>query len=111
MTGYLHVLSMASPLHGNGCGVLVVLLLEQIRALNKDVWLSPLAIKDEHNRCPRVLVDHTYFGINQHMVKDLPPEVMQFSGTLPRIMWILQHADLDEGPIYMAKFDLVDGFY
>jgi hypothetical protein len=26
-------------------------------------------------------------------------------------MWILQHADLDEGPIYMAKFDLADGFY
>jgi len=70
-------------------GFWVVLPLEQILALDKDVWLSPLAIKDEHNRRPRVLVDHTYFGINQHMVKDLPPEVMQFGGTLPRIMWIL----------------------
>jgi hypothetical protein len=70
--------------------------LEQILALNKDVRLSPLAIKDEHN---------------QHTVKDLPPQVMQFGGVLPRIMWILWHADPDEGPIYMAKFDLADGFY
>lgn len=85
--------------------------MEQILALNKDVRLSPLAVKDEHNQRPWVLVDHTYFSINQHTVKDLPPQVMQFRGALPRIMWILRHAGPDEGPIYMAKFDLADGFY
>ena len=42
---------------------------------------------------------------------ELPPEVMQFGGALSRILWLLQHADPAEGPVYMAKFDISDGFY
>ena len=56
-------------------------------------------------------MDHTWFGINDHTVVELPPEVIQFSGALSRILWLLQHADPDEGSVYMAKFDISDGFY
>jgi hypothetical protein len=70
-------------------GFWVVLPLELVLALGKDVRLSPMAVKEEHNRRPRVLVDHTYFGVNEHTVRELPPEVMQFGGALPRIMWLL----------------------
>jgi hypothetical protein len=58
-----------------------------------------------------VLVDHTWFRVNEHTVTELPPEVMQFGGALPRILWLLRHADPDLGPVYLAKFDIADGFY
>jgi hypothetical protein len=70
-------------------GFWVVLPLEQVLALKKDVRFSPLAVKDEQNWQPRVLVDHTYFGVNEHTIKELPSKVMQFGGALARIMWIL----------------------
>jgi hypothetical protein len=42
---------------------------------------------------------------------ELPPEVMQFGGALPRILWLLRHADPAKGPAYLAKFDIADRFY
>jgi hypothetical protein len=85
-------------------GFWVVLPLDQVRALDQDLRLSPLAVKDEgEKRRPRVLVDHTWFGVNEHTVTELPPEVMQFGGALPRILWLLRHADPDLGPVYLAK--------
>ena len=36
---------------------------------------------------------------------------MQFGGALPRILWLLRHADPREGPMYLAKYDISDGFY
>jgi hypothetical protein len=69
-------------------------------------------VKDEgEKRRPRVFVDHTWFGVNEHTVTELPPEVMQFHGALPRILWLLQHANPDLGPVYLAKFDIAYGFY
>ena len=42
---------------------------------------------------------------------ELPPEVMHFGGALLCILWLLRHANPEEGPVYMAKFDISDGFY
>ena len=90
----------------------VMLPLNQVRKLEKDLHLSPLAVKDEgEKRRPHVLMDHTWFGVNKHTMMELPPEVMQFRGALPRILWLLHHADPDEGPVFLAKFDISDGFY
>ena len=58
-----------------------------------------------------MLVDHTWFGVNEHTIPDLPCEVMQFSGVLPWLLWLLQHADSAEGPLFLSKYDLMDGFY
>lgn len=93
-------------------GFWVVLPLAQLRALpDADLRLSPMAVKEEFNRRPRVLVDHTWFGVNEHTIPDLPKEVMQFGGTLPRLLWILRHADPARGKIYLSKYDLDNGFY
>ena len=56
-------------------------------------------------------MDHTWFSINDHAVLDFPHEVMQFGGGLPQILWLLQHADLSDGPVYLSKYDITDGFY
>jgi hypothetical protein len=92
-------------------GFWVVLPLDQVRGLGKDFRLSPVAVKEEVNRRPRVIVDHTWFGVNAHTVGELPAEVMQFGGALSRILWLLRHADPSQGPVYLAKFDISDGFY
>ena len=48
-----------------------------------------MAVKVEHNHCPHILVDHTWFGVNEHTVPNLPLEVMQFGGTLPQLLWLI----------------------
>jgi hypothetical protein len=50
-------------------GFWVVLPLRQLQALTEqDLRLSPMAVKDEFNRRPRVIIDHTWFGINEHTI-------------------------------------------
>ena len=63
-------------------GFWVMLPLKQVWSLGKDFRLSPVAVKEEVNRWPWVFVDHTWFGVNEHMVVELPSEVMQFGGAL-----------------------------
>ena len=92
-------------------GFWVVLPLEQIQSLQKNLCLSPMAVKVEHNHHPRVLVDHTWFGVNEHTVHNLPHEVMQFGSTLPWLLWLIHHADPAKGPLFLFKFDVTDGFY
>ena len=68
----------------------VVLPLDQVHSLGQDLHLSPLAAKDEgEKRRPHVIVDHTWFGMNNHTVVELPPKVMQFGGALSHILWLL----------------------
>jgi hypothetical protein len=93
-------------------GFWVVLPLDQLRARpGGDLRLSPMAVKEEFNRRPRVLVDHTWFGINEHTLPELPKEVMQFGGTLPQLLWLLRHANPAKGRVYLSKFDIDNGFY
>ena len=56
-------------------------------------------------------MDHTWFGVNDHTMVELPSEVMQFGGALSWILWLLHHANPSHGPVYMVKYDLLDGFY
>ena len=56
-------------------------------------------------------MDHTWFGMNNYTVTKLPPKVMQFSGALSCILWLLCHTSPNEGLVYMAKFDISNGFY
>ena len=92
-------------------GFWVVLPLEQVCSLGKNFCLSLVAVKEEVNHCPRVIVDHMWFRVNKHTVVDLPSEVMQFGGALSCILWLLCHANPSHGPVYMVKYDLSDGFY
>jgi hypothetical protein len=73
--------------------------------------LSPLGIKEERDRRARLVVDHTWFGVNQNTVEYTTKEAMQFGGTLYRILSKIHHADPKYGPVYLAKYDVKDGFY
>ena len=92
-------------------GFWVVLPLAQVQVLNMDLRISPMAIKVEHNWHPQVIMDHTWFGVNDHTIPDLPCEVMQFGGALPCILWLLCHADPSAGLDYLSKYDITYGFY
>ena len=77
----------------------------------EELRLSPVAAKEERDRRPRILVDHTYHGVNDATIEHAPVEAMQFGGALPRILTKIHRADPRHGPVYLAKYDLSDGFY
>ena len=91
-------------------GYWVVLPYSQVRDL-PDLHLSPLGVKEERDRRPRLVADHTFYGENDLTCPTAPPESMQFGGTLYRILHRVHHADPKYGPVHLAKFDLKDGFY
>jgi hypothetical protein len=73
--------------------------------------LSPAQIKEERDRRPRFIADHKSWGINDHTIPSAPNESMQFGGALYRLLTHIRHADPNHGPVYMAKYDVKDGFY
>ena len=73
--------------------------------------LSPLGVKEERDRRPRLVVDHTWYGVNGHTIEYTPKEAMQFGGALHRILHYIHHSDPRYGPVYLAKYDIKDGFY
>ena len=42
---------------------------------------------------------------------ELPSEVMQFGRALSCILWLLWHANPSKGPVYLAKYNISNGFY
>jgi len=77
----------------------------------KDLRMSPLGVVPQRDRRPRLIVDLSFFGINQECVPVAPAEAMQFGRTLQRLMQRILDADPQFGPVYMAKIDISDGFY
>ena len=91
-----------------------VLPYELVRDL-EEIMFSPAAVKDERDRKPRLLCDHSWpwdwLPVNQTTVPHAPPEAMQFGGTLPRLLSTVRHANPKFGPTRAAKYDIKDGFY
>lgn len=92
------------------CGYWTVLPYHLVRDL-PGLRISPLGAKEERERRPRLICDHTFFGVNQHTLLRTPPEAMQFGGTLERVLHAVRHADPRHGPVYLSKYDIKDGFY
>jgi len=76
-----------------------------------DSAYSPLGTKEERDRRARLVVDHSWFLINELTKAYLYPEVMQFGGTLPRLLYRVRHSDPGYSIVYTIKLDLADGFY
>jgi len=72
---------------------------------------SPAHMKEELDRNDRFLADHSNWGVNEHTLALAPKEAMQFGGTLYHLLYLICHADPKYGIIYLANFDLKDGFY
>lgn len=76
-----------------------------------NLMLSPAAVKEERDRKPRLLCDHSWNPVNETTIEHAPPEAMQFGGALPRILKQVRHANRRFGPVHLAKHDIKDGFY
>jgi hypothetical protein len=76
-----------------------------------DLRLSPMAMKEERDRRPRMLGDHLDSGVNASTLPCEYPEAMQFGRTLQRLLYRIHHANPAFGPVYLLKVDISDGFY
>ncbi len=77
---------------------------------------APAAVKDERNRKPRLLCDHSWPwsgwpSVNDTTVPHAPPKAMQFGRALQRLLWLIRHANPRFGPPKANKQDLKDGYY
>ena len=81
----------------------------------EQLMLTPCAVKEERERKPRLLCDHSWNwgwpSINEATIPHAPPEAMQFGGALPRILYLIRHANPRFGPLRLSKQDIKDGFY
>ena len=81
----------------------------------EELFLSPSAVKEEQDRKPRLLCDHSWpwnwDSVNNTTSPHAPPEAMQFGGTLRRLLWLARHANPKYGPVLGCKLDTKDGFY
>ena len=73
--------------------------------------LSPLGVVPQRDRRPRIIVDYTFWGINNDTVPLAPSESMQFGRALERVLRKIRRANRRYGPTYMIKVDIADGFY
>ena len=73
--------------------------------------LSPLGVVPQRDRRPRIIVDYTFWGINDDTVPLAPSEAMQFGRALERVLHRIRRANRRFGPTYMIKVDIADGFY
>ena len=73
--------------------------------------LSPAAVKEERERRPRLLCDHSWYPVNETTCPHAPPEAMQFGGALHRVMAKIRHANPSHGPVHLCKYDIKDGYY
>ena len=81
----------------------------------EELFLSPAAVKDERDRRPRLLCDHSFpwdwLDVNSCTIPHAPPEAMQFGKALLRCMFLVRHCHWKFGPPRLAKHDVSDGFY
>ena len=82
---------------------------------HQNLMFSPTAVKEERERRPRVLGDHSWpwewHSVNETTLPHAPPEAMQFGGTLPRLLFHTRHANPRHGAVKANKQDFSDGFY
>ena len=88
----------------------VVLPYEDVQYLE---WLrlSPLGVVPQRERRPRLIVDLTFWGVNDETISYVPKEAMQFGRSFERLIFNVRHANPSFGPVYLAKFDIANGFY
>ena len=72
---------------------------------------SPTGCVPQHNRRPRIICDYTFYGVNLDTESDAPSESMQFGRVLIRLILRIVLANPAFGPVFLAKYDLSDGYY
>ena len=91
--------------------ILPVRLLKKYKMLYKNLRVSPMGMVPQRARQPRIIVDYSFFGLNDETVKMAPKDAMQFGKALQRILQALVDANPAFGPVHLFKVDIADGFY
>ena len=73
--------------------------------------LSPPGVVPQRDRRPRWIVDYSWYDVNKDTLPLAPAEAMQFGHALDRFLRELLLADPRQGPTFMIKLDIADGFY
>jgi hypothetical protein len=73
--------------------------------------VSPMGVVPQRDRRPRLIVDYSFYEVNQGTVPVAPVESMQFGRTLERILAAAVKAHPRYGEVMGSKVDLSDGFY
>ena len=106
---YLHFLEndMADMIRK---GYWIVLPYHLVRHL-PNLRISPMGAVPQCERRPRIIVDYSFSSVNQEADRGAPPEAMQFGRALNRVLHRIATADPADGPVYLSKLDISDGFY
>jgi hypothetical protein len=91
--------------------ILPVTLLKKYPQIYKNLQVSPMGVVPQRARRPCIIVDYTFFGLNNETVKMAPRDAMKFGKALQRIIQSLVDANPKYGPVYLIKVDIADGFY
>jgi hypothetical protein len=86
-------------------------LLKKYKKVIKNLRISPMGVVPQRARRPRIIVDYSFFLLNDETVKLAPREAMQFGKALDRILQAIVDADPAHGPVKLIKVDIADGFY
>jgi hypothetical protein len=81
------------------------------RRITRQLRISPMGVVPQRDRRPRVIVDYSFFGVNDETAKLAPREAMQFGKALERIIRNIVEANPAHGPVYLIKVNIADGFY
>ena len=73
--------------------------------------VSPMGVIPQRDRRPRLIVDLSFYGVNDDTLQLAPSESMQFGRALERLLYLIRHSNPRFGPVHMGKVDLSDGFY
>jgi hypothetical protein len=91
--------------------VLPYKLLKKYKKLLRNMRISPMGVVPQQARQPRIIVDYSFFGLNDDTIKTAPRDAMQFGKALKRILQAIVDANPDYGPVHLIKVDIADGFY
>jgi hypothetical protein len=91
--------------------VLPYRLLKQHKELIRNMRISPMGVVPQRARRPRVIVDYSFFGVNDETIKLAPRDAMMFGKALERILQAIVDANPKYGPVQLIKVDIADGFY
>jgi hypothetical protein len=84
--------------------ILPLTLLKKYPQLYKNLRISPMGVVPQRARRPRIIVNCSFFGLNDDTVKLAPREAMQFGKALQRILQALVDANPIHGPVHLIKW-------
>jgi hypothetical protein len=70
-----------------------------------------MGVIPQRERRPRLIVDYSFYDVNQETLRLGPKEAMQFGRALERILYKIRHSNPCYGLVYIGKVDLANSFY